>query len=140
MHALVLNKLILSVNFIKSPPDVVSQTIYHLLYVFIGDEAYSLRKDLMWPIPVKKLNDKIILIRASLELGCLLSGHFLEHVCLLIKAAGILHNLEGHATHYYNYIFIENNILLSRYNSSSTMIVRHFLYLNVKYFQNKIIQ
>jgi hypothetical protein len=57
-HYSVLNKLMESGIFNIPPTDMIPRTTCSLPHVFIGDEAYPLKTNLMRPFPERYLNDE----------------------------------------------------------------------------------
>jgi hypothetical protein len=149
------------------PPEIMPQTTYALPHVFLGDEAYPLKRNLMRPFPQRSLNDerryfnqRLSRARKCVEcafgilcvkwriLGKPLETN-LEHACLIIKATCILHNVirdsDGNSDPHYNAILnrteTENNTALSSRNDSSSMVARNVRDMFVNFLsQNRMTQ
>lgn len=166
-HYSVLNKLLENGNLKIPPPAIIPGTTHSLPYVFVGDEAYPLRKHLMRPFPRKILNDerkcfnrRLSRARNSVEcaFGILYSkwrflGRPIEtnvgKACLLIKTACLLHNIirdleggdNGNISLDSNITAISSRPTRSKRNNSSTKMARNIRNSFVNYFwQNKIVQ
>lgn len=110
-HYSTLNKLMESGALAIPPPDIVPGTTTRLPYVFVADEAYPLKTNIMRPFPSRNLdakseyfNKRLSRARKCIEctFGILnakwrIFGKAIEtseeHACLIIKAACLLHNV-----------------------------------------------
>ena len=161
-HYSVLNKLMESGRFNIPPPDMIPGTTCSLPYVFIGDEAYPLKTNLMRPFPERSLNDERRyfnerLSRARKCIECAFGILYakwrilgkpietnVEHACLIIQATCILHNvirdLDGNSDTQYSAImnseYCESirNTGLGRRNNSASFIARNVRDMFVNYF------
>lgn len=164
-HYSTLNKLMENGGLPIPPPDILPGTTSRSPYVFIGDEAYPLKINIMRPFPSRNLNAKNehfnkCLSRARKCIECafgilyakwrILSKPIetnVDHACLIIKTACILHNVirdregnHGDAQNYdINLIPRADNTRLNKRNNSSSQAARNIRNQFADYFwDNKI--
>ncbi|CAH2001834.1 unnamed protein product [Acanthoscelides obtectus] len=159
-HYSTLNSLMENGGLHIPPPDNLPGTTLESPYVFLGDEAYPLKIHLMRPFPSRNLNDKNEyfnkrLSRARKCIECAFGILYakwrifskpietnVEHACLIIKTACLLHNvirdLEGNDCNSQNY---DTNLTpgahyadLNRRNNSSSQAARNIRNQFANYF------
>ncbi|CAH1974178.1 unnamed protein product [Acanthoscelides obtectus] len=162
-HYSTLNSLMENGGLHIPPPDNLPGTTLESPYVFLGDEAYPLKIHLMRPIPSRNLNDKNEyfnkrLSRARKCIECAFGILYakwrifskpietnVEHACLIIKTACLLHNvirdLEGNDCNSQNY---DTNLTpgahyadLNRRNNSSSQAARNIRNQFANYFWDR---
>ena len=150
-----LNTLMENGELVIPPTDIIPETILNVPvpYVFIADEAYPLKVNLMRPYPARNLNEQQEyfnkrLSRARKCVECAFGILYakwrilgkpietnIEHACLIIKTTCILHNvirdLDGNVDHHYSEIMNRNaltstdNVRINRRNNSTSLAARN---------------